>query len=314
MNRYFKSFFWGSLIISLFSSSYLLYYKLTDGFRIASITSHLTYHPQWETQSPTPDEKFLLTTILDQPYSYLGKGGKAYAFQSKDGLYVLKFFKFKYLRPNFLNQLISKIPFFEGKNTHEMQRRHRKFYGVYQGYKWAYDLNKTHSGLIYLHLNPTFNQFGYVDLYDKLGRKHSLDLDQVVFMVQKKARLFNEILAEKLDKGNVTDAQVMIFKVIDMFVNQYQKGLYDRDLGVLHNTGFVDDRPIHFDMGKMTYDESMKDVAHYKAHLILVSNKIDGWIKNHYPQFYPGLHKTLEDKLSTVFNEKFQFALDLNAI
>ena len=210
----------------------------------------------------------------------------------------------KYLRPQFLNQIISQIPTLEDTNINEMQRRSRKFYGVYQGYKWSYELNKENSGLIYLHFNPSFNSFGYVDLYDKLGRKHRVDLDQVAFVVQKKAQVLNMALTENLDKGDVATAQMLIFKILDMFVSQYQKGLYDRDLGVLHNTGFVDHDPIHFDMGKMTFDESMKQKSNYKSHLILVSIKIENWIKNHYPQYDAILFQAIEDKLNTLFSEQ----------
>lgn len=300
MSRWFKSASLIALALILFGLGNHFYYKYTDGFRIEYITSKLTYHPTWEINPPSQQEEVLLKTIFKQSFNYLGKGGKAYAFESEDGLYVLKFLKFKYLRPLFFNRLISYIPFFEDKDMNEIQRRHRKFYGVFQGYMWAYDLNKTNSGLIFLHFNPTFNRFGDVVLYDKMGRKHRIDLDQVVFIVQEKAQLLNEVLKEKLDRGDLAGVQLTLSKIIDLFVDQYQKGLYDRDLGVLHNTGFVDDRPVHIDMGKMTYDESMKEKSHYKSHLQEVSNEMEHWIKKHYPQFHSPFMKILEDKLNKI--------------
>src|ERR1700722_581245 len=75
------------------------YYRWTDDFRIANITHDIPYHPEWDT-SLSHEELAQLKSILDQPFTYIGKGAQAYAFASEDGKYVLKFFKFKHLRPN----------------------------------------------------------------------------------------------------------------------------------------------------------------------------------------------------------------------
>jgi len=50
-----------------------------------------------------------LAQILNQKFSYIGKGAQCYAFVSDDQLYVLKFFKFKHLKPNLLVDLIPSI-------------------------------------------------------------------------------------------------------------------------------------------------------------------------------------------------------------
>lgn len=290
-----------ALSVVIIRAEYLFYYPSTD-FHIESITSPLSYHPEWDIHSLSLQEESKLRKILDQQFHYLGKGGQIYAFESEDKRYVLKFLKFKYLKPRLKNQLISLIPFFEDWQTNEMQRRHRKFNGLYKDYKWAYQLNKENSGLLFLHFNPTFNQFGPVVLFDKHGLKHSVELDQVAFVIQEKGILLDTVLTEKLNNGEIAEAQAKINAILDMYLRLYEKGLYDRDYGVAHNTAFVGDRPIHIDMGRISLDEKMKQKCYYKSDLVLVSTKISEWIKKRYPQFHSVLSKSIEDKLNSILD------------
>ena len=52
-----------------------------------------------------------------------------------------------------------------------------------------------------------------------------------------------------------------------MYISEYKKGIYDRDHGVMHNTGFVEDYPFHLDVGKFSKEESMRQVKFYKKDL-----------------------------------------------
>lgn len=275
---------------------YEQYDKQTARFRISYITSQMTYHPEWETPL-TDKEASKVKFILNQPFTYLGKGGQMYAFESADGKFVLKFIKFKFLRTKPLNYALSKLPFFEDRHTNEMQRRTKKVHDLYQGYKLAYDLSKENSGLIYLHYNPTFNQFGSVQLVDKLGLKHQVDLDQVVFFIQEKGILFNAYLKDVLGQGDHINAKKAISQIINLYREHYKKGLYDRDYGVIHNTGFVDDKPIHIDMGKFTFDERMKQKSYAEQDLRLVTDKIKEWLKKEFPEHHALLSQAIGSTL-----------------
>ena len=77
-----------------------LYYRLTDDFRLANITYELPFKPSWKVPSLTKEEYSRLAQITNQKFTYIGKGAQCYAFASEDGEYVLKFFKFKHLKPN----------------------------------------------------------------------------------------------------------------------------------------------------------------------------------------------------------------------
>lgn len=280
-----------------------LHKKFRSRFRVETITYKLDYHPDWDFPFTVQDEEHV-KAILNQPFRYLGKGGQIYAFESADGQYVLKFLKFKYLRSRISNQLISAIPLYEDWKTNEHQRRMRKVYRLYKGYKMAYEMNNENSGLVYLHFNPTFHKFNTVVLIDKLGLKHFVDLDQVFFIVQKKGKLFDELLIELLDQGNIAEASSRISGFFDMYMNQYKKGLYDLDYGALHNIGFVGERPMHIDMGRMTLDEKMKQKMNQKQDLELVIKRMEKWLNKRYPTHYAALMEGIEKKLSLLFEEE----------
>lgn len=292
------------LAIALFALSKL--YEYTHDFRVEYISSPITYHPEWEIKGLPSNKE--IRPLFSQSFKYLGKGGQAYAFESEDGKYVLKFVKFKFLQPRLKHQLISFIPFFEDWNNNEMERRLRKFHDFYLGYKCAFEVNQKNSGLLYLHFNPTFNQFGSVTIFDRNGLKHTVDLDQTVFIVQKKSKMLNELLVNLLDHGQVEEAKRKIEKILDMYLAHYQMGLHDLGFGVIHNTGFSGDLPIHVDLGKMTWDEDIMRQECYKTDLVTIASKIEEWLKENYPLYHSELSLAITQKLSAVFQETFKFA------
>lgn len=277
---------------------YEKYDKSTGRFYVDYVTSEMTFQPEWEIPTLTKTEEKQLNAILNQTFHYIGKGGQAYAFESQDGQYVLKFLKFKYLRPRLSETLISFIPFFEDKKANEMQRRKRKFYDLYRGYKSSYDYLRETTGLLFIHFNPTFGRFGSQDFFDKRGKKHSIDIDQVVFILQKKGELLNKVVATALDQKDFAKAKDAIFKTLEMYLKHYEKGFYDRDYGVMHNAGLTSDGPIHIDLGKITYSEKIKEKSYQKEDLLLVINDMMEWLQKNYPQFLTEFKNFIQEKFS----------------
>src|ERR1700722_2869530 len=84
------------LIIAVFR----LYFVATDDIRVSNFTYELPFNSKWEVSSPSPEQKALIDKILSQNFTYLGKGAQSYAFESQDQKFVLKFFKFKHIKPS----------------------------------------------------------------------------------------------------------------------------------------------------------------------------------------------------------------------
>lgn len=256
--------------------------KSNDHFHIDKIKSTISYDPQWEIPCLDDGE---IKQALAQPYKYLAKGGQSFAFESQDGKYVLKFIRFSYLRPKLKYRLLQFFPYFKEIYRKDLALRKQAIHDLYQGYKWGIELTKESSGLLLLHFNSTHDQFETIALTDKKGHEYRLDLDQTVFILQRKGRSLDLVLRELLEAGDVAAAQGKIEKILEMYRENYRKGLSDLDYGVTHNTGFIGDTPFHFDLGKLTYNEKMTLQENQKADLLKVTSRLKSWLKAHHPEY-----------------------------
>lgn len=295
--------------LALFSVA-RLYYRLTDDFRLGNMTYDMHgIDLPWKEFSLSPDQKKEMASIFQQKFSYIGKGAQCYAFVSEDQQYVLKFFKFKHMKPSWFVQLLPSIFPFKQYKESTQERKRRKLYSVFEGYELAYQMNKEDSELLYVHLKPTQELNQSVTVLDKLGFAWHINLDEVVFLLQRKGETLRTCLNRQLKSENVEGAKESVAKIIEMYVKEYTKGIYDRDHGVMHNTGFVEGRPFHLDVGKMSRDERIRDRRVYKDDLEHVVWKIDKWVKLNYPHHYELLSRYLAEQYQAYTGERFDLSL-----
>lgn len=298
--------FWTAAILAAIYFSARLYFNLTDDFRIANMTYELPHHSEWEIAMPSPAEQQQLDAVLDQPFYYIGKGAQSYAFHSKDDQYVIKFFKFKHLKPHWFMEILPPIPPIAQYKKKQAIRKERKLYGVFASYHLAYEVHRPESGLLFLHLNKTQNLNKTITIVDKVGLSRQISLDDVVFIIQEKARTTRSVLDEALKNGNISLAKQRLNQIINLYASEYRKGIFDKDHGVMHNTGFVGDRPIHLDVGKMIVNEDMKNPQVAEADFKFVVERILRWIDSSYPQAYPELHQEIQDQMTNIFGHPVQ--------
>ncbi len=299
------------IVVSLFVLG-RVYYRATDDFRLGNMTHEVANRPEWETPPLDPQEFARLKQVLDQPFHYLGKGAQSYAFLSADEKYVLKFFKFKHLRQAGWVSYIPSIPPFAKWKKEDEERKESKLISVFDGYVTAYSLHRNESGILFLHFNTTDHLLGSVKIYDKLGISHQIDLDQVMFILQSKVRPMRGVIIDLLNKADAAGAIAMINKTFDLYMSEYRKGIYDRDHGVMHNTGYItlNDNSIvavHLDVGKMSKEPRMKESAYFAPDLEKVARKIDSWVALNYPKYYPEISKAMEERLTKEFDKPFSF-------
>lgn len=284
-----------------------LYYRLTDDFRLSNISHTLPFEAPWKTLSTTSEEQESLRQIFSQKFVYLGKGAQCYAFASEDGQYVLKFFKFKHLKPNLFVENLPSISLIGEYKNKCIERKKRKLYGVFNGYDLAFRESPETSALIYLHLNPTDHLHLNASLIDKMGFEKSVRLDDVVFLLQKKGETLRTRLTNLLDESRVDEAKMAFASILEMYISEYSKGIYDHDHGVLHNTGFVGSRPFHLDVGKLNKDIRMQNPEFYKKDLEHVVWKMDFWVKQSYPGYYPEISDFLSQQYEKLTGGRVDF-------
>ena len=310
MNKTLKQSLYCIALLLLIFGAFRLYYRLTDDFRLTNMTYRLPFEAPWEAPLMTDGERAELSRILNQKFTYIGKGAQCYAFASEDQLYVLKFFKFKHLKPNIFVDLIPSITPFNSYKQSCIDRKKRKLIGVFNGYDLAFRENREGSELIYLHLVPTTDLHLKATVVDKIGMERTIALDDVVFLIQRKGETLRTRMNRLLKEERLQEAEAALAAIVNMYLSEYRKGIFDHDHGVMHNTGFIDDRPFHLDVGKLNKDPHMREVNFFKKDLEHVLWKMDVWVKRSYPQYYPQVSAYLAGLYTQATGE----SIDLQAI
>lgn len=281
-----------------------VYFRLTDDFRLANITYEMPYQQRWEVPEMDEEQAKQFDAILDQEFRYVGKGAQSYAFKSADDRYILKFFKFKHLKPSLFVDLIPPVGFLKEYKAKQIERKERLLNSVFDGYRLAYDVHAVETGLIYIHLNKSHDLHKTVKLIDKIGMEKTVNLDDIPFILQEKVVTTRNVMNRLMSDGDVAAAKKKIGQIFDLYLLEYSKGIYDRDHGVMHNTGFIGDRAIHLDVGKLTKDDRMKDPANHQPDLQLIVRKFNIWTKAHYPQYYQEIKSYMNEEMDNFFAEK----------
>lgn len=284
MNRFF---FYIALGPALFLIS-LLCNKATDGFSIGRITSHLPPHLTWATPEISAQEAKELNAALDQPYSYLAKGGQCFAFLSQDKRYVLKLFKTKFwacgsLRFHTLPCMPKETQ--ERKMAQALFKLHRDF----NSYTYACQELKEETALLYLHLNKTDHLDKKLQIIDKLGITHTIDLDQYEFAVQRRVELAYDRLDALLQQKELKKAKQLIRSLAAVCLARCRKGFYDEDVRLDCNFGFMDDQPIFIDIGRFVKDPAQQNTEALRKTLDCIAMQLSVWLGTHYPDAAPYL-------------------------
>ncbi len=310
MSKRLKRWIFGLVFVLFVMGSVRFYYRLTDDFRLSNMTYELPFEAPWQAYSLTPEERQQLTEILKQKFSYIGKGAQCYAFASDDQQYVLKFFKFKHLKPNPIIDLLPSITPFKGFKQSCVERKKRKLISVFNGYDLAYRENRQGTELLYLHLLSTNDLHLQATIVDKMGFERQIHLDDVVFLIQRKGEPLDSRLNTLLKQNRVQEAEQAFASILAMYISEYKRGMIDLDHGVMHNTGFIGDHPFHLDVGKLSKDERVKQVEGYKKDLEHVVWRMSMWVKASYPQY--------DSEFATFLAKEYQHwtgeSLDIKAI
>jgi len=267
----------------------LQYYS--SQFKLSNISQAL---PPNQAQTPLlmPSE---VKSIFDRPLSYLGEGNQAFAFVSSDEKFVVKFFKNTPLKSNSWLEIFSSVPFIETYLKKHQQRANRKFERVFNAYEIAYAHDRQHCGLKYIHLYQSGNLKIVAQATDTFGIQHSIDLDKHAFIIQKKGEPLKSLLTRELKEGKIGLVKLRLQQVIEMYLDGYQKGIFDHDHNLMVNVGFVDDCPMRIDVGKLVLDPSTTSKDVYLADLDkIIHQRIAKWFKRHSPEHTHEVLQTLE--------------------
>lgn len=260
------------------------YDKRVDGFSIEKISSDLPNSPNWDIKTSTEDLNSA-NKALDQPYYYLGRGFQCYAFVSQDQKYVLKFVRHQRLRLSEYAELLPNIGWIkEWKEDKAKSHKLRADY-LFNGLKVGIEKVPHETALLFVHINKTENNHGSVAIMDKGGNKYRVKLDDVVFVLQRKAMHIEPVIEKLMKNGDIEGAKERISQIFQLFIDCGKKGVIDTDGALIrkHNLGFLDDRAIYIDTGKLTVRNENKIKERFAKDLKRL-RPFEKWLKSNYPE------------------------------
>ncbi|MFA6501471.1 MAG: hypothetical protein WCT85_01655 [Parachlamydiales bacterium] len=241
----------------------------TFSFRIDKIEPNEFFQNHWNVKLKVNPQ---IKGVLDQKYKLFNKGRQSFVFISDDNKYVIKLIRFhRYSDPFFVKFLDSlKI-----SNNH-MNKLKNEINTSYQetmnSYKIAYEQLSDETATIYVHLDKTRVFDKKLQVVDRLGQNHYLDLDKLGFVIQKKAEPFDLKIQKTQDDRKATR------KLIESFFYNlssiYKKNVFNNDRHLVQNLGIIDDQIVEIDIGRFAIDERLeqrdflqKESAHYTYYL-----------------------------------------------
>jgi hypothetical protein len=251
-------------------------HKQTGGFSLYKVTTHCSSDPIW-TVPPQPFEKEA-GKLLDQPFTYLGEGNQCVAFLSQDTQVVLKLFKLHLVRTGFIREALrskEQLSFTQKLKKARLDR----LSNTMQSLLFSYQNFRDETGLIYLHLSPSTHLKKKLTLYDKIGICQSIDLDQTLFFLQRKAEPVYETLSRLMQDKEVEKAKQCIYSLLELIHKRQKMGIADIDPRIDTNFGFVGCQAIEIDVGSFLskapdafQSQLQAEITHFKQ-----------WLQKHYP-------------------------------
>lgn len=301
MNKHLKKLAFGILICIATYGIGRLYFELTDGFSVRHISSDFAYDKRWETHALSQTQFEEIQNILSQKFTYLGKGCQSYVFLSDDGTYVIKFFKYQRLRPRDFEFWFSFIPAVKKNLDQKIEKKRLKREGFFSSWVVAFDHLSEQTGLVYVHLNKSSNLEKKVTIIDKIGMSHELNMDDMEFLIQKKATMLCSTIDSLMADGKIEETKNLLTRLIQMIVLEYKEGIADHDFAIMQNSGVYEGRPVHIDVGQFEKQEVFKTTGYYYQELFNKTWKFRIWLRKAHPE----LLTHLESELHKVLGESF---------
>jgi len=237
-----------------------------------------TYKVDWK-HTYDSVEVSKLYDIIKQPFFYYGKGKQCYVFLSQDGEYVVKFIMHKRLAPReltILEKLAMKNPKLEKKKRQQE---------LFNSFIISYEDIPLATGTEAVYLKQQEIAMGIFTLVDERGNVCKVNAKDVEFILQKRARLVKPEIIRLMYEKNVDAAKRRIDQVFQLLVDCAKDGVQDTDSGLVRNNniGFLEDRAIYIDTGKLVRSKKMTKKPNFEKDLKRLK-PLQNWLKAYYPE------------------------------
>jgi len=219
-----------------------------------------------------------LSCLLNQPFSFIDQGSTSIVYLSQDGTVVLKLFLDKcYASKGGWRKI---VPFMGrlSERRKELKMKRKRFIGCIN----AYSLVAEATGMLYYHFSPTTFFSSKLRLLERDGEVREIDLNEVEFILQKKAVVSFDYFDQCALRGEMEKAKKGISDLLDFTLHLYDQGIVMIDLQLMSNFGFIEDRPVRIDLEHLEYDRKWK--KRYRGHLEEQLNSFRHYLDKWHPE------------------------------
>lgn len=248
------------------------WYLLNSGFRIDKINDKLTDFTK-------ADDNFNeASKIFNQKFKYLSKGCQTYVFESEDSKYVIKFIRYhRYSLPFWLKV----CDFLQDYKIKRQRYKASLLNASLNSYNAAYKFLKDETATVYVHLHKTGHINKKIQILDKLNRKYWINLDTTGFLVQRKAKNFSDVLEE--NKNNDEELKKLTCSFLQTTKSIYLKGFNNDDYNCVKNSGYIDNRVIHTDVGSFL-EKNLSDKRAFEKEFTRFVAYFKKWAEKNAPE------------------------------
>jgi hypothetical protein len=271
--------------------SYINFIKRTKGFSVKKILSEHSYSPRWDFGSPSDEQCALLDALASEPFTLIGSGKECYAFVNTSGTYVIKFFKQKHMRTQSALDYLPLAKHLKMLYQETVNRRQNHRNRLFTSYQIAYERLPFQTGVLYLHLNKTHHLKKTLHLLEPSGKKHTLDLDNMEFLVQKRAYSILETLSALMEDHQEERARACIHSILDLITERRALGIGDDDLNCTHNLGLIEEKAVQIDVGEFYL--TLPTVP-TRDDFTAATDDLRRYLELHYPQLATDLADAIE--------------------
>ena len=224
-----------------------------------------------------------LDSIIGQHFHFLGHGKQMTAFESEDGLYVLKLFNpmrplkkkwytnWKYWRRYSSIKWISREWFQKKTRLKKLFVRHQI----------AHEFLRDETGLVFVHLSPSKRICHYVHVTDQRGRIHVVALENTPFILQEKAVLVPRYLNHLVKENRFEEAHAAVSRLQTLLEKRISVGITDRIQTMENNYGFVGKKPIQIDIGRIRFNPEL--IKNPEEERLRILGNLNTWLTENYP-------------------------------
>ena len=274
------------LIVGCFFAPHCLK-RLTFGFHPAKFCPPLPLNDLATLPLPKEKEEEILA-ILKQPFSYFNLGAQSYVFQSGDGKYVLKLFRYNLSQFPFIHHI--KQRFHRSRGTLAKESLLPKMEKTFQAYTMAYQEVPECTEIVYAHLNPKRGRFPPVTLSDPMGRTWTLPIGSYRFVIQKKADPLKATLLKAYASNNRAEMEQLLDSFVELLDKRTDKQISNSDHTLGANFGFFNGRAIEGDCGNYRKSPELSDPQKKIQEMDRFIFPFFCWIKEHTPEFASYFH------------------------